>query len=590
MQLRTLRRYALLSAAFLCLGTTQLCGQDTDAPAPMPAANTPTAFDNPDLVKQYQATITPNELSAHLYFFASDFFEGRETARRGQKLAAHYLAGQYRRMGLTPKGTVETDNPSAPETYFQPLPLYSTRLKHAGLSLMVDGEKRAASTFAPPKHDGDMYLFFGTIEAVEGGVVFGGYGIADDNLGYNDAKALEAKNIDLSDKWVMILRDEPLANDSTSLLPTQDGNVSRWTRRWFTKMGAFRGSRPVGYLIVGDVGPRGVDVHQVAEQQAQTALEGSGNLSLNEGAGRRPSPPIYTISSELADKILAPSGRTVTEIKRGIDASLKPEVFEVPGAVLKSTIEHEPFATSSENVVAFIEGSDPALKDEVVVISSHYDHVGMNPNAEGDGIFNGADDDGSGTVAILEMADAFKQAQQDGYGPRRSVLFLNVTGEEKGLLGSRYFTDMEPLVPLENIVTNLNIDMIGRFDPSHPDPNTSENYVYIIGSNLISQELHDINMKLNEITGIDLDLNERFNSKDDPNRFYRRSDHWNFGKHGIPFIFFFTGTHEDYHGVDDEPHKIAYDRMARITRLIFATAWQVANQDERPVVSGTGFN
>ena len=137
-------------------------------------------------------------------------------------------------------------------------------------------------------------------------------------------------------------------------------------------------------------------------------------------------------------------------------------------------------------------------------------------------------------------------------------------------------------------MANLNIDMIGRFDPSHPSE--SENYVYIIGSNLISQELHDINARVNEITGVGLELDERFNSKDDPNRFYARSDHWNFGKHGIPFIFFFTGTHDDYHEAGDEPDRIAYDRMARIARLIFATAWQVANQDTPPAVSGTGFH
>jgi Zn-dependent M28 family amino/carboxypeptidase len=286
--------------------------------------------------------------------------------------------------------------------------------------------------------------------------------------------------------------------------------------------------------------------------------------------------------------MLAPSGRTVADIKQTIDSSLKPEVLEVPGVMLSSTIENESAEAPSENVAAFIEGSDPALKDEVVVISSHYDHIGIDAGAEGDNINNGADDDGSGTVGVLEMAEAFMKAKQDGHGPRRSILFLNVTGEEKGLLGSQYFTDSDPLLPLDKIVTDLNIDMIGRYDPTHPTQ--SENYVYIIGSNLISQELHDINAKVNELTGTSLELDERFNSKDDPNQFYRRSDHWNFGKHSIPFIFFFTGTHDDYHGVDDEADKIEYDRMARITRLIFATAWQVANQDNPPVVSGEGFN
>ena len=227
------------------------------------------------------------------------------------------------------------------------------------------------------------------------------------------------------------------------------------------------------------------------------------------------------------------------------------------------------------------------LKDEYVVISSHYDHVGMNDSEE-DGIFNGADDDGSGTVSVLEIAEAFQKAKNDGNGPRRSVIFLNVSGEEKGLLGSAFYTDYEPVVPLEKTVTNLNIDMIGRIDPTHTGD--TDDYVYIIGSNLVSQELHDINIRVNEIIGTDLDLNERFNSKDDPNQFYRRSDHWNFGKNNIPFIFFFTGTHDDYHGVDDEPDKIEYERMARIAQVIFGTAWQVANQDTKPEVTGQGFN
>jgi Zn-dependent M28 family amino/carboxypeptidase len=264
-------------------------------------------------------------------------------------------------------------------------------------------------------------------------------------------------------------------------------------------------------------------------------------------------------------------------------------VFLIPNTTLSSTIAHESYKASTENVVAFLEGSDPVLKNEVVVISSHYDHIGMNATASGDQISNGADDDGSGTVTVLEIAEAFARAQADGYGPRRSILFLNVSGEEKGLLGSAYYADQQPILPLEQTVTNLNIDMVGRRDPTYPGTQP-ENYVYIIGSNLISKELHEINQQANTLTGLGMDLHERFNSKDDPNRFYARSDHWNFGKHNIPFIFYFNGTHEDYHGIDDEPEKIDYPQMANRARLIFATAWQVANQDQRPAVTGTGFN
>lgn len=584
--------FSLLVASllFVTAGVPGVCAQATDGAAPVASPGVPpTVFENPVLVKRYQQTITPEDLASHLYFFASDFFEGRATTARGQKLAAHYLASQYRKMGVAPRGTVETSDPYAPEAYFQPFTVYSQRLKLATLEVLVDGETAAANTFSSTRQDPDAYLTYGNMPEVEGQVVFAGYGIADPALGYDDYAALRAAGVETAGHWVLILRDEPLEDAETSRLPTHDGAPSVWSQSIYQKIRAARstGGMPKGYLVVGDVGPRTeAPVAEVARRKA-LALEEVGSLSLSE-VGMTPRPPFYTISSALADAILAPTGRTVADLQREIDAELKPVVFEVPGNVsVRSRIEAGTEPLTTENVVAFIEGSDPELKDEVVIISSHYDHVGIDPSREGDQIFNGADDDGSGTVATLEVAEAFARARRDGYGPRRSVLFLNVSGEEKGLLGSEHFADVEPVVPLDRIVTNLNIDMIGRHDPTHEG---EENYIYIIGSNLISQELHDINVKVNDVTEVGLELSERFNSKDDPNQFYARSDHWNFGKHGVPFIFFFNGTHEDYHGVDDEPDRIDYARMADVARLIFGTAWQVANQEARPAVSGTGFN
>lgn len=228
----------------------------------------------------------------------------------------------------------------------------------------------------------------------------------------------------------------------------------------------------------------------------------------------------------------------------------------------------------SENVVAFIKGSE--FPEEIVVISAHYDHVGMD--SEGN-IYNGADDDGSGTVSILEIAEAFKEAQNDGYQPRRSILFLHVTGEEKGLLGSDYYTK-NPIFPLENTVTDLNTDMIGRIDPKHED---NPNYIYLIGSDKLSTQLHELSEDVNnKYTQFDLDYT--YNDENDPNRFYYRSDHYNFAKHNIPVIFYFNGTHADYHQPTDTPDKIEYDLMARRAQLIFYTAWEVANRDERLVV------
>lgn len=228
----------------------------------------------------------------------------------------------------------------------------------------------------------------------------------------------------------------------------------------------------------------------------------------------------------------------------------------------------------TENVLAYIEGSEKP--EEILVISSHYDHVGVNDAGE---IYNGADDDGSGTVAILEIAEAFKKAVKDGFRPKRSVLFLNVTGEEKGLVGSKWYTD-NPVFPLAQTVANLNIDMIGRVGEGMED---AGDYVYLIGSDKLSTELHNLSEEVNEkYTNLNLDYT--YNDENDPNRFYYRSDHYNFAKHDIPIIFYFNGVHADYHKPTDTPEKINYDLLAKRAKLVFLTAWEVANRDARPFV------
>lgn len=229
--------------------------------------------------------------------------------------------------------------------------------------------------------------------------------------------------------------------------------------------------------------------------------------------------------------------------------------------------------TDSENIWAFIEGSEKP--EEVIVISAHYDHVGIE-NGE---VYNGADDDGSGTSALLEIAQAFQTAKKAGHGPKRSILFLHVTGEEHGLLGSRYYSE-NPLFPLANTVADVNIDMIGRRDALHADTN---NYVYIIGANRLSSELDHISATMNQ-KYVGLDLDYRFNDPKDPNRFYERSDHYNFAKFGIPSVFFFNGVHADYHKKSDEPNKIEYDALEKRTQLAFVIAWELANRKDRIVV------
>ena len=245
---------------------------------------------------------------------------------------------------------------------------------------------------------------------------------------------------------------------------------------------------------------------------------------------------------------------------------------EVPAAFLNSSTRVSGLK-DSENVVAFIKGSEKP--DEIVVISAHLDHVGMKNGK----VYNGADDDGSGTVAILEIAEAFKKAAKEGHGPKRSVLFLHVTGEEKGLLGSKYYVE-NPIFPIANTVVDLNIDMIGRIDERHKD---NPNFVYLIGADKLSTELHDLSERINaKYTNISLDY--KYNDEKDPNRFYYRSDHYNFAKYNVPIIFYFNGTHEDYHQHTDTPDKINYDLLENRTRLVFHTAWEIANRDNRLVV------
>ena len=244
----------------------------------------------------------------------------------------------------------------------------------------------------------------------------------------------------------------------------------------------------------------------------------------------------------------------------GTDFYTQPMILNIKGSEVET-----------ENVAAIIEGTE--FPEEYIVISSHLDHIGIE-NGE---INNGADDDGSGTVALLEIAQAFKMAQINGNGPKRTLIFLHVTGEEKGLLGSKYYTE-NPLYPLNKTMVNLNVDMIGRTDPKRMDKDP--NYIYLIGADRLSQELHDISEAANnKYTKFKIDYT--FNDKKDPNRFYYRSDHYNFAKNNIPVIFYFSGTHEDYHKPGDTVDKIMYELLAKRTKLIFYTAWELANRSRR---------
>lgn len=224
----------------------------------------------------------------------------------------------------------------------------------------------------------------------------------------------------------------------------------------------------------------------------------------------------------------------------------------------------------SQNIIAYIEGSE--FPDEYIYISAHSDHEGV---IDGE-IYNGADDNGSGTAAVLEMAEAFKKAAENGHRPKRSIVFLHVTAEEVGLHGSRYYTN-NPIFPIENTITTLNIDMIGRVDDRHTD---NENYIYVIGADRMSTELDFVIQEANS-EFVNLELDYKYNDDRDPNRYYYRSDHYNFAIKGVPVVFFFNGEHEDYTKPTDTADKINYPLLLKRTKLIFATAWYLANAPER---------
>ena len=529
-------RSLLLAPALLVAGCA--------ATAPTPPVATAPAVPSAPAVERYQATITPQELAGHLYVYADDYLAGRETGEPGQRFAARYLAGHYAAMGVDPKGTGTPSGPYAIDAYLQPFDLERSTLTRLFLTAVAQEDMvLAQSTLTADDLEGAVLApIYGRVEGGSGPLVYVGDGS-------------DLKVAGLEGAYVL-------------MTPGADQGATR---------AALAGIGAAGAAAAVLVGPPS----SAALQPRAAAAFQAGGLSLpslgdDEDEGGLPT--ILMTSQEAVDQMMGAIG---------IEAGADGYPVGPTGITLEIEADYDVATVTTENVVAMVEGSDPLLRDEVVVISAHLDHVGDDGPGP-DTIYNGADDDGSGTVSILEIAEAFRMAALAGEGPRRSVLFLHVSGEEEGLLGSEFYADREPLVPIENTVANLNIDMIGRYDPERGFETTD--YVYIIGGDLISQDLHDLNARVNDETGTDLFLSDRFNSPDDPNQFFRRSDHWNFGKYDVPFIFYFTGTHEDYHGVGDSAEKIDYDRMARIARLIFGTAWELANQDERPAVSGVGFN
>lgn len=516
----------------------------------------------------YQQQIQVDFLRQHLSVLAHDSLQGRETGTAGQKIAGRYLARQYEAMGLQPMG----DNNS----YFQNFELSAVQ-RDSTVFKLYEGNQLVDRSVESSDTTGNFIRAFGGADSLSGDIIFGGFGVNDPDHG-----VMHLGDANLEGKWVLIFQDIPYVVDGDTLIDTAYNGSERF--RTILKSGA------EGVLIIAPMQEN--EFEASARQMARLSYSEPQRLNLtylNESTATELPQGYNTIKPSLAAQMLGLSGGP--ESLEQYRQELIQNITEFRPESTDYSLTHLPYTSrktiGSENVVAMLEGSDPQLKDEVVVLTAHYDHVGIGqPDSTGDAIYNGADDDGSGTVALLNMAKAYTQAKEDGYTPRRSILFLHVSGEEIGLMGSRYYSD-HPVIPMDKTVANINIDMIGRIDSVHKQQDISE-YSYIIGSELISSELDSLLKVANDRSG-QIELDKGYNDLKDPNQFYRRSDHWNFGRFRVPFIFFFTGVHEDYHRPSDEIHKIRFSKMAEIIRTIYATSVVVANEEKPPAVDNEAF-
>ena len=479
------------------------------------------------------------QLRIHLSILSSDGFEGRETGEIGQRKAASYLEAYYASLGFEPCNE---------GSFFQMVPLENTQIRGGQLTFGKDTLVLA--------EDFLVYPGLEITELSDQALTFVGFGIQEKR--WNDYKKFKGEGI------VMFLEGEPTATNGSSLI-TSDGSPSEWSESLAQKreLAQNLGARAVIIVVEDD------DFDVRMSRMKNWIFRKSTSLNREkEGAGT--DLPTLFVKRTQADIWL--SSTKVQSIANYNESLQKGKPLKA--LMLDSSMEIEINQLRSkyeaENVLAFLEGTD--LKEELVVVTSHYDHVGI---IDGE-VHNGADDDGSGTVTVMELARQFAKLKEEGLSPRRSILFMNVVGEEKGLLGSEHYAD-HPVFPLENTVANLNIDMIGRTDASHPD---DPRYVYLIGSDKLSSELHEVSEHCNT-TYTDLTLDYTYNAPDDPNRFYYRSDHYNFAKNNIPVIFYFTGVHEDYHKPGDDAEKIMYSKMAEIGKLVFHTVWNLANMADR---------
>ncbi len=490
----------------------------------------------------FSQTITPQDLKKHLSVLASDSLEGRETGSVGNLKAANYIAKHFQGLGLPPL---------VKNTFFQPVAFTAETWKQSNLS--INGKE-----YVPNWDFYTLPAYNSNLDINTNQVLFAGYGIEDEK--YSDYKKLKRK---AKGKILLIYNGEPMNSDGVSLL-TSSTTVSDWSTNMQKKLEVARRYGAKMLLIIDGNFLKNLDKNRLQ------IVDGS--LKMGEGmkADTRFCNSIF-ISTSVAKDILGEKFKAVVAAREQIEATGKSKSVKIP-CNIKILQEKNIKQLKGNNILGYIEGTDEKLKEELVIITAHYDHLGKR----GEEIFHGADDDASGTSAVMEIAEAFSAAQRMGIGPRRSVLCMLVTGEEKGLLGSEYYANF-PIFPLEKTVADVNIDMVGRVDEKHAAKN---DYVYVIGADKLSDDLHLINEQMNA-TYLNMELDYTYNNESDPNRYYYRSDHYNFAKRGIPVVFYFNGTHEDYHRPSDTVDKINFEMLTRRAQLAFFTAWELANRNER---------
>ena len=515
------------------------------------------------------AAITNDDLREWLTYLASDELEGRGLFSSGMGLAAAYIEGHLKRWGVRPAGDAGS--------FLQEVRILDvTATSHSTVTVQVGSESR---TFADehgvtfPKHVGGKRSF--TVNEVE----FAGYGLDAPGTGHADYDGREMA--DAAVVWLGLEGPKGL-NESVRRLLSGRGRYA---------------TEQIGAAAA--IGPVRAAPGATAPSRENSAIDFTTAQRLDA-----PVRPSITASDAFFAFLFSRAPVSYDELKRRADAQEPLPRFRLDEVTITFSIDADYRVVRTQltrNIVGIVEGSDLSLRNSYVAFGAHYDHVGyaegeldhdhsgtrrsgapgrLTPGAQNDRVWNGADDDGSGVVALMALARAFAL----GPRPKRSLLFVWHTGEERGLYGSRYFVDY-PTVPIDQIVAQLNVDMIGRNRDNNP---AEANTVYLVGSDRISTELHELNRDANARLEVPLTLNHEMNDPDDPEQLYTRSDHYSYAAKGIPVIFFTTGLHPDYHANTDEVSKIEFGKMRRITEMIYETGVNVANLDHAPARDNKG--